>query len=169
MEGKGSMVVRATSEGEDKFALLKNFTVAGSLVADRIKLKGLEAAAGAFSEASWDALAERIGSQVNEKAGQELAGASDEVEDLKASFEMKGDEIELENLSWKTKLYRADLSAEVEKDGGFEAEGSISVASAPSGKLISDPEARKKALDGKGRLIIPVKGSGKITDPRKYR
>lgn len=166
VEGRGSMVAKATSEGEDRFALLKNFTVSGHFVADRAKVAGLEAAAGAFSKSTWEGVVEKTGVELSEVAGKDLEKASGEIEDLKASFEMKDDRIEIEGLSWKTGMYTSDLSADVGADGRIKVSGLISVDRAPSGKLIPDPQARKKVLDRKGRLILPVEGSGKLSDPR---
>lgn len=165
VDGEASMVIKAQSSGADRATLLRNFAVSGSFVATDATIRGMESAAGAFSKETWDTISEKAAATLSEAAEKELEGSSDTVADLKASFDMEGDGMEADGISWVSKLYSADLSASMNSEGEIDAKGSIAVDKSLSTKLVVEATARKKLTDTSGRLIIPVRGEGSIVEP----
>jgi hypothetical protein len=166
VDGKASMVIKVASFGADRVALLENLTISGSFVATEAAIKGIESAAGAFSEETWDAIAQNSAATLSEAAVKELEASSESVSNLKASFEMTGEGTEVESVTWVSKLYSADLAASVSPAGELAAEGALAIDKSASAKLIAEAGARKKLIDTKGRLIVPVKGEGSLADPK---
>jgi len=164
--GKASMVIKAKSSGKDRAALEENFAVSGSFVATDATIQGIDSAAGAFSEGTWEAISEKAAATLSESAKKELEESSDAVADLKASFEMGEDGLTFDSLSWVSKLYSAELSASSDSAGELSAKGSIVVDKPITSKLIAEGPARSKLTDTKGRLVIPVKGEGSIDEPK---
>ncbi len=165
VEGSVSMVIEVASSGADRVALLENFTISGSLVATEAAIKGIESAAGAFSQETWDVIAQKSAATLSEAAEKELEASSESVSNLKASFEMTGEGTEVESVTWVSKLYSADLFASVSLAGELAAEGSLAIDKSMSAKLIAEAGVRKRLTDTKGRLVIPVVGEGSLAEP----
>lgn len=164
-QGSASVVAKVACSGRDRFSLMRSLTLAGSLVAPQAALSGWTAGGGVFSDATWSALTEKAGVQLNESEARALASSDGEVSDLKASFGMGESGLEVEGVTWKDKLYDASLGADIGENGRLSLSGTIAVNAVASAKLVSAGEARKKLFDSADRLILPVKGEGSMGRP----
>ncbi len=164
ISGKASLVVNAQSKGQDRDSLIKNLILSGSIVSPDIKINGFEGAAGAFSKDTWSEIESITKATLQEAPEKELENAGDEVLDLRASFEVKDDVLELSEVSWNAEKYSSLLKATVSPTGEIAAHGALVVEDRLSGKIVIDAQTKEKLLK-KGKLIIPVIGSGKLGDP----
>lgn len=161
MSGEASLVLKATSGGQDASALASRMKLVGSLLIKSGAWKEARLAPQIFSADLWREIESTSQAKLDAPTEEGLAQTGNEFIDLSASFEMTPGTIAISDLSWDQSAFEMKLTAEIGGEKALKGEGTLTITKTSAQALV--PAASRSALlDGEGRLAIPVKIGGRL-------
>ena len=156
IKGMGSLVFK----GEAK----KHPLAEGTLILKQGDIPPLKIGKNIFTSKTWDILKLHVPKGLNEVQIEKLGELKGEVNNLKASFELRDGYLLINKLDWSDPKYKALLKVYVDPQDVITGEGNIYLSRGETLKLITDPVARKEVMESNGTLDIPVAVSGRLTE-----